>query len=109
MKTSIKILFFAGILGISPLFGSNATPTNATEAVFYASGMVSAKTEVEDEAYAERRENGTFVYSFRSMANMNRGIAYLFSRYPDSRVFMFYLLGRADLFDQLADLAGEPR
>lgn len=70
---------------------------NATAAVMFSSGMLDAQ--------AEAAAPTAPTLSFRAMAHNAEALAWRFS---DAPLFVLYLLGRASVFHQLADLTGEP-
>lgn len=80
------------------------TPATATDAVMFRAGMIDAENEFFK--IVEGIIPRPAVFSFRLMANMNRSMADLLRAHPTA---VFYFLGRAEAFDQIADLIGEPR
>lgn len=110
MKTTIiRLITLAGLLAAAVASTSittvAATPAtlftaqSATELVLYQAGFedgVAFLTAVPPEQR----------FPFRLMASNNRTMALAFAK--DSPVFAAYLYGRADAFDAIADLLGEP-
>jgi hypothetical protein len=84
-------------------------PRTATDAAFFAEGMVAAQVEAASSVVGLALQPAIIPHwPFRQMAGMNHMLAWMFAQVYGVTPFVFYLEGRASAFDQLANLAGEP-
>jgi hypothetical protein len=127
MKTikSILVVIAAVSMAFSPLSANDksnnldATPSiqravsnmSATESVFFHYGRAKALAEVEIDVYQSSLIDATAIPAyhlpFRTMASINLSTAMIFRSFNENIAF-YYFLGRSSVFNQLADLAGEP-
>lgn len=110
--TAVRDLIFISLFLSSSITVSAAPtspePRNATEAVFFASGMVEAQMEGTT-MDLERSTSTVPVYRlpFRLMASIAQQMAFAFA-FDGYTLVYWYFTGRAAVFHQMADLAGEP-
>jgi hypothetical protein len=114
MKSLLRLLSIVALVALTfasqPLARADAAPThptftarNATEAVFYAHGMLDAETELAALLALPANQR---LFSFRQLAGFNVTTAMLMEGLSPTAAAFFW--GRASAFDQVADLFGEP-
>ena len=113
MKTS-SLIFTLAILTFAGFTPERAAPepTSATEAVFFAYGVIDAEIEAVSIEAAKIAYPSPIVivphFSFRIMASLARQMAFAFA-FDGYILGYWYFEGRAAAFEQIADLAEEPR